>query len=146
MAYHTKFDAIVAAMVTALKGNTSLAGVTITDETTFEELPTGINEAIRVTLLESLPLNRAYGGVDWSSTVRLACMARSDKAGVDGRSSSRLGAQAYLTLMAAPTLGGLAIGIDEPRIQPDMNFYTTRTGTLNLDFPVKHRTTGRVLT
>lgn len=145
MAYHTRFDAIVAAIVARLKATANLAGLPITDETTFEELPEGVNEGIRVTLLDSLPLNRAYGQVDWSCTVRVACMARNERAGIQGRSSSRLGANAYLALMAEQTLGGLAASIDEPRIQPDANFYGTRTGVLNLDFPVKCHTADRSL-
>ncbi len=142
----TRFDAITAAIVAKLLESPALAGGTVTDETTFDELPDGVDEGIRVTLLESLPINRSYGGVNWTSTVRVACLARDDRASVDGRRTSQLGAAVYSRLMAAQTLGGLAEGIDEPRIQPDTNYYRDRVGVLNLDFPVKFRTTERVLT
>jgi hypothetical protein len=142
----TRFDAIAAAIVAKLKEAPALAGGTVTDETTFDELPEGVNEGIRVTLLESLPTNRAYGNVDWSTTIRIACMARDDRAGLQGRATSRIGADVYLRLMAAQTLGGLAERIDEPRIQPDTNYYGTRLGVLNMDFPVRCKTTDRNLT
>jgi hypothetical protein len=141
----TKHDAVVAAIVNALLASPALAGGVVDDETNFDELPTTVNEAIRVTLLDSLP-SKTYGQVSWTSTVRIACGARNDKAGAEGRASSRLAAAVYARLMADQTLGGLAEGIDQPRMRPDLSLLGTRVGVLNLDFPVRHITANRVLT
>lgn len=141
----TKFDAIIAAIVAKLKESPALAGGVVTDETTFDELPDGVAEGVRVTLLESLPINREYGNVHWASTVRITFMARDDRAGIEGRATSRLAAAAYTRLMTDQTLGGLAERMDEPRIQPDTNYYGTRLGVLNMDLPVRFNTTARTL-
>jgi hypothetical protein len=142
----TKHDAIVAAIVNTLLASPALAGGLVDDETNFDELPPSVTEAIRVELLDSLPQRTSYGEVDWTSTVRVACACRNDKAGAEGKASSRLGAAAYARLMADRTLGGLAVGIDEPRLSTDLTLLSTRIGVLNLDFPVRHSTANWVLT
>ena len=141
----TKFDAVAAAIVAKLKEAPALAGGVVTDETNFDELPENVNEGIRVTLLDSLPIAQ-YGTTTWRSTIRVACMARDDRAGIQGRATSRLGADVYLRLMADTKLGGLADSIEQPRIAPDANYYGTRLGVLNLDFPVRHLTANRSIT
>jgi hypothetical protein len=143
-----KHDAVIAAIVAKLKEAPAIAGGQVDDETDFDELPETATQAVRVTLLDSLPTS-AYGVVQWTSTVRVACMARHDRVGAggaDGRPSMQVAAAVYARLMADQTLGSVVKRIDEPRLQPDMNFYRDRIGVHNLDFPVKHETTGRVLT
>lgn len=142
----TRHDAIVKAIVAACLTSPALAGGNVSDETTYSELPEGTAQAIEVSLLDSQPLRVAYGRVEWQTTVRVACKARDDRMGTNGRASSLLGADVYERLRTEPTLGGLADGIDPPRISPDINFQATRLGVLNLDFPVRHSTDSRVLT
>lgn len=142
-----RHDSIVAAIIALLQAAPALDSIAIGDDPSFEEQGQGADAAIRVTLMDSLPQNRAYGVVTWSSTVRVACMARDDRPDATlGRLSSQLAAAAYAALMADQTLGGLAKGIDEPRLQPDLTYLGTRVGVLYLDFPVKHETQNRVLT
>lgn len=140
-----KHDAVVAAIVAKLLEAPAIAAGQVDDETDFDELPDTVTQAVRVTLLDSLPLSK-YGLVEWTSTIRIACMARDDRATTDGRPSMQVAAAVYARLMADQTLGNVIKRIDEPRLQPDMQFYRNRIGVHNLDFPVKHETTGRVLT
>jgi hypothetical protein len=142
----TRHDAIIKAIVAVCLTPTALAGGNVSDETTYAELPEGTSQAIEVSLLDSQPQRVAYGKVEWQTIVRVACKARDDRMGTNGRPTSQIGASVYERLRTAPTLGGLADGIDPPRISPDVNFQATRLGVLNLDFPVRHTTESRLLT
>lgn len=142
----TQHDAIVKAIVAACLTSPALAGGKVSEESTYAELPEGTAQTIEVSLLDSQPQRVVFGKVEWLTTVRVACKARDDRMGADGRPSSLLGAAIYQRLRTEPTLGGLAEGIDPPRISPDINFQATRLGVLNLDFPVRHSTDSRVLT
>jgi len=137
----TAFDSLVAAIIAKLQQAPALAAGVVDDETNFDELPPTIAAALRVTVLDSLPLNRAYGKVQWRSTIRVACMARSDTHNATtGRASSLLAAEVFSRLMADNTLGGKALRVEDPRIAPDVNFYLQRIGVQNLDFPIVHET------
>lgn len=142
----TKHDAIIAAIVATLLASPALASGNVDDQTNADELPEGADAAIRVTLSDSQPTADAYGRIDWLTTVRVACYIRTDKAAADGRPSSLLGAAVYARLMADKTLGGLARSIGPPRISTDIATLSTRGGVQYLDFPVRHTTTGNVIT
>jgi hypothetical protein len=142
----TKHDAIVKAIVDALLVAPALASGNVDDDIEFDELVDAVTEAVAVELLDSQPVSAVYGRVDWRSIVRVACYARNDKPGANGRASSQLGATAYARLMTAPTLGGLAEGIEQPRLSRDKALRNKRAGVTYLDFPVRHVTTARALT
>ena len=142
----TKHDAVVKAIVDALLVAPALASGNVDDDIDFDELPDTVAEAVAVEMLDSQSINTRYGVVDWRTTIRVACYARSDKPGTNGRASSQTGATAYARLMAAQTLGGLAETIDEPRISRERALRNKRAGATYLDFTVRHQTTGRVLT
>lgn len=142
----TRHDAIVKAIVSACLASPALAGGNVSEETTYSELPEGITQAIEVSLQDSQPQRVAYGKIEWLTIVRVACKARDDRMGTDGRPSSQIGAAVCQRLRTEPTLGGLADGIDPPRISPDINFQATRLGVTNFDFPVRHSTDSRLLT
>jgi hypothetical protein len=143
----TKHDAIVKAIVDALLTAPAVAGGNVDDATTWDELPEGVAEGVRVLCVDSEPLSRRYGAVDWRTVVRCSCFSRVDTPGANGRPSGQIAATVYARLMAAQTLGGLAETIDEPRMQWDTaSQLSSRAGVLHLDFPVRHTTTGRILT
>jgi len=142
----TKHDAVVKAIVDALLVAPALASGNVDDDIDFDELPDTVAEAVSVSLLDAQPVSARYGVVDWRTTVRVSCYARSDKPGTNGRASSQTGATAYARLMAAQTLGGLAETIDEPRISREIAVRNKRAGVTHFDFTVRHQTTGRVLT
>lgn len=137
----TKHDAIVAAIVAKLLESPALAGGNVDDQTNADELPEGASSAVRVSMLDSQGTRSAYGSLEWSTTIRVAAYVRTDKADTDGRASSRLGASVFSRLMSDPTLGGLANGIDAPRISnDDATRLGTRAGVQYIDFPVRHET------
>lgn len=137
----TKHDAIVAAIVAKLLESPALAAGNVDDQTNSDEMPEGISSAIRVSMLDSQGTRTSYGSIDWTTTIRVACHVRADKADSDGRASSRLGASVFSRLMSDPKLGGLTVGIDAPRISnDDAPRLSTRAGVQYLDFPVRHET------
>lgn len=142
----TKHDAIVQAFLALCLDAPALAGGHIETEVNDDPMPEGVDESLQISLLDSQPTRRGYGTVDWLTTIRVACKARRDEMDVDGRPTSTLGAAVYARVMADTTLAGLAETVEPPRMSADVAYLRTRIGVLNLDFPVRHRTAGLVIT
>jgi len=136
-------DAIVGAIVAALLAGPALASGRVSEEANFDELPESVNLAVSVAMLGSDPrmvLLGATAPIEWRTTVRVLCFARSDTAGASGRASRELHAAVYARLMADQTLGGLAMAIDVPTLSADTSLIGTRMGVLSADYVIHHRT------
>lgn len=140
-------DAIVDAVLAALRASPALADGQISDSVDFTSLPEDVSKAIVVGMLSSDPARGAIAGAptDWRTTVRLDCYARSDKAVNGSRASRVLHSQAYARLQADPSLGGVAFDIDEPTLTADSELFGSRLGCLLATYTVSHRTRARSL-
>ena len=140
-------DAIVDAVLAALRASPALADGQISDAVDFTALPEDVPKAIVVAMLASDPARGDIAGAptDWRTTVRLDCYARSDKAVNGSRASRVLHSQAYSRLQADPSLGGVAFDIDEPALTADAELFGSRLGCLLATYTVSHRTKARSL-
>lgn len=136
-------DAILSAIVTALKATPALASGHVAEEASFDAQPETVTEAISVAMLGSRPQRMVLSGapLDWATTVRVSCFARNDVAGAGGRASRALHAQVYQRLMSSPSLGGLARDIEPPALDTDTELLGTRMGVLHADYLVLHSST-----
>ena len=125
MAY-TQHDAIVKALIDLCLQSPALAGGRVDESSEYDELPPGVDQAIEVSLLDSLPQKRTYHAQDWQTTVRVSCRVRDDRRTAEGRPTAQLAAQVYGRVMTSGGLGGLVESIEAPRLSQDMTPLRTR--------------------
>lgn len=139
-------DTLIDAVLTSLRRSPAVCAI-VDEDIDLDRLDEGTLEAIGVTLDSSDPGRPALRGapVTWRSVVVLECYARADGRSDGarpsvGRASRALHARAYERLMADPSLGGVAIDLNEPSIRGDRDQADTRLGCCIAAYPVLHRT------
>ena len=140
-------DAVIDAVLQALRAGQPLAGGRIDEEGSFDPMTSPENEAISVEFIRSMPKEVLLSGhpVDWITQVRISCLARSDGRTAAGRASRVLHAQVYQRLMADPTLGGAVDLIEPPRLSSETALIGSRMGVLHADYTLQHRSDGATL-
>lgn len=140
-------DSIINAILAALRQSPALAAGRIEEEGSIDALPESAAEAITVDFVASRPSEILLSGapVDWSTRVRISCMARHDGMTAAGRSSRALHAQVYQRLMADPTLGGVCYHIVPPQLTSEGALIGSRLGLLHADYVIQHRSNGTTL-
>jgi|CXWL01.1.fsa_nt_gi hypothetical protein len=140
-------DAILSAVLTALRLPTPVTTGSIEEEIDAADMPEGQTEAISVALVVSVPRAVAINGapVDWVTDLAIDCAARTDGRTAAGRASRALHAAVYARLMADTTLGGAASYIGEPQISQDQALLGTRIGRTSGLYTVHHRTAAGTL-
>ncbi|MBA4341152.1 MAG: hypothetical protein C0423_03245 [Methylibium sp.] len=140
-------DAVIDAILAAIKQSPALAGGNVAEEVDFDLLPQDTSAGISVELVRSLPSEVVLSGavVDWATQVRISCAARSDGRTAAGRASRALHAQVYQRLMADPSLGGVVDNIGQPRLTSEAALIGSRLGVLHADYTFQHRSDGATL-
>lgn len=139
-------DAIVDAVLAALRQQPPVTTGLIEEDLDANELGEEVRECISVSLDASNPNRTALRGhpVQWDTDVMLECYARvdgrDDGAPAGGRASRALHLRAYARLMADPSLGGVAIDLQEPQLRFDRDLLDTRLGCCVATYRVVHRT------
>jgi len=133
-------DAIVDAVLDVLQAAPALVDGGIAEDIASDTLPTGKSADLSVSLMDSTPGAPGFGKREWTSMVRVTARARSDTAGVNGRTSRAIQAAAFARLMADRTLGGLVLNVGAPRLSNEPAILASRIGVVHADYPVTHYT------
>lgn len=135
-------DAVVDAILTALRAAPAVTAGPIDEEIDAESVAEQHAEAVSVALASSAPSSETVNGhpVTWRSEVSIECYARRDGRTVTGRASRALHARVYARLLVDPSLGGIALGLDTPRIDIVSEVADTRLGCCIGTYGVLHRT------
>lgn len=133
-------DAVVSAVLTALRQDPAVTAGLIEEDADLELLPEGLSEAVLVSLEDSDPRDQFTSQVHWLSRVAISCRARVNNIGSTGRASRDLHARVYARLMQDRRLGGAVVDVGEPRIRHDSAQADTRVGNCTGIYPVLHIT------
>ncbi len=103
--------------------------------------------AILVRFVESDPIVPSISGgpVDWNTRLGIECYARADASSSTGRASRRLHAAAFARLMADPTLGGAAMGMEPGQVMSEQDRRDSRLGCCIGQYLYLHRTQANTL-
>lgn len=142
-------DSIVDGVLQALRYPAPVTTGRIEEELDLDTIGEAEFEAIGVTLEGSNPSQSYIGSpVDWFTQITVANFARVDSrqaVPIAGRASRALHARVYERLMADPSLGGRAFGLDEPQLTFDNLAGDTRAGICTARYTVRHRTAAQTL-
>lgn len=143
-------DAIVDGLLQALRYPAPVTSGRIEeDRDLFATIGEDETEAVSVTLEGSSPEQSYLGSpVDWFTEATIVHFARADSRQATptaGRASRALHTRVYERLMADPSLGGRAMGIDEPRLTFDNLAGDTRAGLCTARYGIRHRTAAQTL-
>lgn len=144
-------DAVVDAMLRALREPLAVADGPIDEDIDSGALPEDVQECINLFIEGSDPGRVVMRGhpVEWTTTVVVEHYARADGRGQHGASAGRrsraLFARAYARLMADPSLGGLCTDLLPPEVRSDKDLQDTRLGCLIATYRVQHRTQARTM-
>jgi hypothetical protein len=139
-------DQVIDAILAALQAEPAIAAGNVFEEE-LRRKPETMDEYVVVRFAGSSPRRVAIRGapVDWTSLVTIESHARRDQRTPAGRASRRLAAQVYARLMTDPTLSGVVLAIEEPRLDTDSEQLDTELGCVIAQYPVLHRTQARTL-
>lgn len=143
----TAHDAIVNAVLAALRLAPPVTFGVIEEDIDGSSVPEQAEEAVGVRMVRSFPQRGEilHAPVDWSTEIAVTCFARADEATVQGRASRALHAKVYARLMGEPSLGGLAFDLSEPQLEAERDALDNRLGSLTATYVVQHRTAARTL-
>jgi hypothetical protein len=137
-------DAIIAAVVAALKQAPAIAGGNVFEDDELDGLPENIDLAVSVGLGVS-EVQRKYMGVAaplwWVSLVRVTTLSRRDGRNSQGERPSRALQHDVLTRLAQdPFLGGLVSDFRIQSIRPsDPERWATNLGAVDAVYVAEHR-------
>jgi hypothetical protein len=138
--------AIVAKVVQLLGASATLTGVPI-QRNRLRAVADGVSRVIVVRKSNSdaagVPL--LGHGTDWITQVRVECYARGTAAQESHEAADALLLLAHGVMAANPTLDGLAMGVDPPRIGWDEEDLDAPLGVAIAQYPVLHRTASNSL-
>ena len=135
-------DTILSAIVARLQAAPALSGVQIEEDIEADQLAEDVQRALIVSIeLSSPELSRISGQpLDWTTTVRIDCVCRSDRRTPQGRPSWLLYADTFATLMQDPELGGLVMSVECTLARTDREAAASRIGAVNSYWRVRYRT------
>jgi hypothetical protein len=133
--------AIVAKVVELLTAAPALAGVPVL-RNRLRPLQDNVTRAIVVRKANSDPLGVPLlgQGVDYQTQVRVECYARGSASQTAHEAPDALLLAVHAVMAVNPTLQGLAMGIDPPRIGWDEDDMDSSLGVAVAQYPVMHRT------
>lgn len=140
----TALDAVVSAVLAKLRAQPVLAGGRVYEDGDVDQIPEGDDAAIVVGLDDARPEPIVLSGapLQWQTVVRIECFARRNPRASDGAlPATALHAAAHARLMADPTLGGIANGMELVRLASDREIAATRAGVLVGFYAIHHRST-----
>lgn len=139
-------SAIVAKVVELLEAAPSLSGVTVY-RNRLRAMPEGMNSCIVVRKTASDPDGAPFLGhpTGWFTQVRVECLARGAAGQAPDEAGDELLRLAHAVMAANPTLGGLAEGVDPPRLGWDEDDLDTTIGASIAQYTVRHRTAANTL-
>lgn len=140
----TALDAVLAAVLGALRAQPVIEGARVYEDGDIDQIPEEDRLAIVVGMDDARPEAVVLSGapLQWQTVVRVECFARRN-ARADGGvlPAHALHAQAHARLMADPTLGGIANGLELVRLAADREIAATRAGVLVGFYAIHHRST-----
>lgn len=141
-------DAIHAAVLAALRAAPALAGVDVVEDVDYTTAPPEVDKTVSVWVDSSTPSTQYLSGhpIDWETTLRVDCLCRRDNRSAGARPSWLLYADVFATLMADPTLGGLAMAIEPGPARVDRDTAATDLGAINSFWRVRHRSEAASIT
>jgi hypothetical protein len=139
--------AIVAKVVALLSASATLTGVPI-QRNRLRAVPDSVSQVIvvRKTNSDAAGVPFLGHGTDWVTQIHVECYARGTSAQESHEAADALLLLAHAVMAANPTIDGLAMGTDPPRLGWDEEDLDAPLGVAIAQYPVLHRTASNALT